>query len=485
MAAPRRRARRVAKRPAAPRRVGRRVHRLSRPPAPAFARRQMSAEMVERLFWRAGFGPSQADRDRWTGRTVGEAVDWLLTTPQGALSGPAPTRADRPASPALDPRADDVDLVLTWVDRMIRVPNPLPERLTFFWHRHWANSRVDVSPPQLLMKQNELFRRHADLGANPAADFTTLAHEVGEDPSMLRYLTGEFNVKGKPNENYARELMELFCLGPLDPAGNPNYSEADVRELARAMSGWRVDVTNPDAPSGYFTQSRWDAGQKTILGRTGAFGARDGADVVLAHPAHPGFLLRKLWSEFVTGPPDDATLADLTATYTGSGRRIAPVLRKILTHPQLFDSLGEPSMVKPPVVYVAGAMRGMGLGVADRVPYDRMNDMGQLPYFPPNVSGWEYGLAWLNTNTAIARWRFASYLVNRAEAAPADVAGETPAAALDRAHAACGRPWMSAQTRGLILDYATRARVDTAARRKSRQLLLRAMVLAGPDGQVM
>ncbi|MEW6582599.1 MAG: DUF1800 domain-containing protein [Actinomycetota bacterium] len=483
----RRRARpRPRRRPvAAVRRVTRRIRRLALPPAPPFERRQMTVEMVERLFWRAGFGPSQGDRDRWTGRTLGETVDALLATPQGPLAGPAPARNDRPASPGLDPKADDADLVLTWLDRMIRVPNPLPERLAFFWHRHWATSRADVSPVQLMIRQNELFRRHADLGANPGADFRTLAHEVGEDPAMLRFLTGEANVKGRPNENYARELMELFCLGPLDPAGTPNYTEDDVRELARAMSGWRVDTANPDDPKSYFTASRWDGGVKTVLGQAGAFGLRDATDVVLSHPAHPGVLLRKLWSELVTGPPDDATLQDLVATYTATGRRIAPVLRKILTHPQLFDSLGEPSMIKPPIVYVAGAMRGMGVGVTDRVPYDRLNEMGQQPYFPPNVSGWEYGLAWLTTNTAIARWRFASYLVNRADVAPQDVPGETPDAAVDRAHAACGRPWLSAQSRVQILDYATRARVDTAGRRRARQLLLRAMIIAGPDGQVM
>ena len=137
------------------------------------------------------------------------AVDSLLNTPQGALVGADPTRDGKP----LDPNGDDTDLVLAWVDRMVRTTNPLVERMTFFWHRHWANSREAVSPTQLLTTQNALLRKYGDLAANPDASFRDMALEVSKDPSMLRYLNGESNVKGGPNENYGRELMELFALG--------------------------------------------------------------------------------------------------------------------------------------------------------------------------------------------------------------------------------------------------------------------------------
>lgn len=464
-----------------------RRRRLSRPPMPAFARRPMSVEQVERLYWRAGFGPSDADRTAWTGRTIEEAVDSLLNTPQGPLVGPEPIDASNPAAviSPLKPTDEDAHLVMAWVSRMQRSPNPLVERLAFFWHRHWANSRNDVFPAQLMIRQNDLFRRYADLGANPTADFRTMTVELTEDPAMLRYLNGEYNRKTGINENYAREIMELFCLGVTDAAGNPNYTEDDVKQLARCFTGWRIDDDDPDAVSAYFTPSRFDNGVKTVLGKTGAFTGKDAIDIVLSHPSHAPYLIRKLWSEFVVGPPDQATLDDLVATYNGSGRQIKPVLRKILMHPQMFDSLGEPTMIKPPIVYVVGALRATGVPMTNRSAYDDLSRIGQVPYFPPNVSGWEYGGAFLSTNTAIERFRFAGNLANRAEIAPQDIPTETPEQAFDRAYLACGKPWLSARTKELILDYARRAPASNAARRKARQMMLRAMILGGPDGQVM
>ena len=440
----------------------------------------LSADMVDRLFWRAGFGPSQADRATWTGRTVDEAVGWLLDTPQGTPIGPQATLSGQP----IDPLAGNNELVLAWIGRMVSAANPLVERLTFFWHRHWACSRDDADH-LFMVRQNDLFRRYADLGANPGADFRNLAYEVGEDPAMLRFLNGELNRSGRPNENYARELMELFCLGVVDAGGNPNYTETDVRELARALSGWQINTADANNPRGVFVPSRFDNGTKSFLARSGNFGSRQAVDIVLAHPAHPGFIVRKLWSEFIAGAPDAATLADLTANYTGSGLQLKPLLRKILTHPQLFDSLAEPTLIKPPVVYAAGAFRQLGLNVVNTSPYTRLREMGQLPYFPPNVAGWEYGAAFMTTNAALNRWGFGSDLVSRTEVAPTDIVGETPQAALDRAHAATGRPWLAAQTRAAMLDYASRAPVANSTSRRARQLLLRAMALSGPDSQVM
>jgi uncharacterized protein (DUF1800 family) len=435
--------------------------------------------MVDRLFWRAGFGPSAADRSTWTGKPVAEAVDWLLDTPGGS-SGPQATLSGA----AIDRLAGTSQLVLEWVGRMVSATNPLVERLTFFWHRHWACS-LDSVDLLFMAQQNDLFRRYADLGSNPNADFRSLAYEVGEGPAMLRYLNGELNRRGRPNENYARELMELFCLGVVDPAGNPNYTETDVRELARALSGWTIDTnTDPNNPRGVFNSSRFDTGTKTFLGRTGNFNARQAVDVVLAHAQHPGFIVRKLWSEFIAGLPDGATLADLTLTYTTNGLRLKPLLRRILNHPQLFDSLGEPTMIKAPIVYVAGGFRQIGLNVVNTGPYNRLNEMGQLPFFPPNVSGWEYGPAFLTTNAVLNRWGFGGDLVGRINP-PDRGAGETPQAALDRALATAGQPWLSPATRVAMLDYAMRAPAATAANRQQRQRVLLVMALAGPDTHVM
>jgi uncharacterized protein (DUF1800 family) len=460
----------------------RRVRRVRRPPL-TWADRRLTPALVDRLFWRAGFGPSEADRARWTGKRLRQAVDWMLTA-SPVLVGPPPVNGTAP----LNPVASDTDLVLEWLDRMVRSDNPLPERLTFFWHNHFATSRNDVSS-QMIRKQIALLRSFSDLGANPSADFRSLIQAVTVDPAMLRSLTGEANVKGRPNENYAREVMELFCLGVTDASGVPNYSEDDVRELARALSGWQINNSNPDNPFGFFNPNRWDSSAKTVLGRTGHFDTPQAIDVVLSHPNHPAHVVRKLWNEFVVSPPDAGTLNDLAQTYVRRGRRLRPVLRKILLHRALYDSPSEPNMIKAPIVYVAGAMRAMGMFVVDSGPRSRLQAMGQEPYFPPDVSGWEYGPAWLNSNTAISRFRLvADYWTStsgRGRIDATDIPGETAQQAFDRAYAAVGRPWMSPDTRARVLDYANRAAGASLTQRRTRQSVLRALILGGPDGQVM
>ena len=439
----------------------------------------MTAAMVDRLFWRAGYGPSAQDRAAWTGKRVGAAVNWLLTTPP-TLVGTPPSNNGQPLSPA----TSDNDLVLDWLDRMVRSDNPLVERLTFFWHRHFATSRADVSPAMIINHVN-LLRSYADVANNATSDFRSLAQAVSIDPAMLRSLTGEANQKGRPNENYARELMELFCLGVTNAQGQPNYSEGDVQELARALSGWRINTTDPANPVAFFTSTRWDGGTKTILGRVGAFDTTQAVDVVLSHPNHAPHLMRKLWGEFIQSPPDDASLNDLAATYVRRGFRIRPVLRKILTHRALYESIAEPNMIKAPAVFVPGVMRAMGVYVTSSAPRSRMQTMGQEPYFPPDVSGWEYGPAWLDSNTAVARFRLVADLTAGQPIDQTDIASETPQQAYDRAFVAVGQPWLSPGTGARVAEYAARTPGTSVGQRRTRQRVLRSLILGGPDGQVM
>ena len=463
---------------AALRAPARRRRRIRKPPL-TYADKRMTTQMVDRLWWRAGFGPSEADRKAWTGKRVGALVDWMLTTSPTLIGQPPVNNGV-----ALAPTANDTDLVLEWLDRMVRSDNPLPERLTFFWHDHFGNSRNVVSS-QMIFNQISLLRSFSTLGANATSDVRSLMQAITVDPSMLRFLTGEANVKGRPNENYARELMELFCLGVTDAQGQPNYGEDDVKELARALSGWQVNNTNPAAPFSYFTQSRWDPGVKTFLGQSGAFNAAQAVDVVLSHPNHAPYLMRKLWNEFVQTPPDPGTLADLVNTYNRRGRRLRPVLRKILTHRSLFESIAEPNMIKSPIVYTAGAMRAMGMFVVNGNPRSRLQVMGQDPYFPPDVSGWEYGPAWLDTNTSIAHFRLIADFTGSQPVDQTDIPGETPQQAFDRAYAATGGGWLSPDNRARILDYAARTPGGTLSQRRTRQRVLRSLMLGGPDGQVM
>ena len=461
----------------------RRLHR----PAAGGVQQALTGPMVDRLMWRTGFGPTADGRAKLTGLSLHRAVDKLMAAPQGPLTGTAAVRSD---GTPLQPHERDVDMVLAWCDRMLRTGNPLVERLTFFWHRHFATSREAVSPPQLLTTQNELLRRYSDTAAYPTANFRTLAYEVGEGAAMLRYLTGEDSTKKAINENYGRELMELFTLGVTNAAGQPNYTETDVREAARSASGWQIDDEDPDKALAYFNRSRWDDGQKTVLGTTGALGHRELVDVILTHPSHAPFLVTKLWHEFIPTEPDAATVRDLAGVYRRSGFRLKPLVRRILTHPAMLASVKEPNMIKPPVVQAVGTMRALGLSIADDSLYNAMRDMGQIPYFPPTVAGWEGGTAWLNTNTALSRFAMANRFLGLAYAklptkAPEDVPGETPAQAFARARASVGAPWLAKASISSLKYYAAHARAVSANDRIARQRVLRAFMLGGPDAQVM
>ena len=463
----------------------RRRHRLRRP-SPGGAQQAMTDAMVDRLMWRTGFGPTARDRKRFRGRGLHQAVDMLLRAPQGRLVGPIPTVRNVP----LDPNEDDRHLVLAWLDRMIRTQNPLVERLTLMWHNHFATSRAEVSPPQLMTRQNELLRRYSDLAAYPTSNFRTLIRDVGLDPAMMRFLNNEDNTAEEINENYGRELMELFGLGVLDATGKPHYSEDDVREVSKSLTGWVLDDDDPENPKVEFDGSRYFDGTKTVFGQPANYDYAGVNEKVLAHPSHARFIVTTLWSEFIPTPPDEVTVKELVRLYKRTKMRFRPVLTRILTHPDMVASLREPNMIKSPVVYGVGMMRTLGLGITDETLHYSLRDMGQLPYFPPTVAGWEGGDAWLNTNTAIERFRLADRLLQKTyeplpDKEPEDVATETSSEAFMRAWSAVGRPWVSRGSRSALLYFSRTAKSKDKWQRVARQRALRAFLLGGPDAQVM
>jgi uncharacterized protein (DUF1800 family) len=477
-------------------------------PAPAPIADPLSAAQVERLFWRAGFGPSAKQRQDWTGRGHAELVDWFLNTvPTLDPSIPKPLTS---ANADIDPLASADDLVAEWLDRMQRVDNPLPERLAFFWHRHWAVSIDDGIPNQWLLNYRDRMRSFGNFPSLPDRSFRDAAIEMSRmDAAMTMYLNGNANRKGAPNENYAREFMELFCLGPTGPDGLPNYSQLDVAGLALAFTGWVIqgDQTKPDYGLVSFTPGRFDVNDKTFLGQTipklgrtavaadGPATVDKAVDVVLAHPNHAQFLIRKLWAEFVAGPIPQATLDDLVAQYRGSGYKLRPVIRGILMNPLIFESLAEPNLVKPPVVYLVGLLRSVGAPQKGNYLRVALDNMQQRPYRPPNVAGWEGGLSWFNSNTVQARFdtvvrvQYLKYSTAAngypGQTLPPVIPNETPQAAFDRAYAAAGSPWISDGTRAQLLSYANAAPVTSDAQRRQRFYTLQALMLGGPDGQVM
>jgi uncharacterized protein (DUF1800 family) len=496
----------------------------------------MAAALVDRLFWRAGFGPTQAQRAAWVGKKQSELVDWFLNTPESLdVTMPAPKNN---AGGPIDPLALEAELELEWLDRMQRAVNPFPQRMALYWHRHWVVSTNDgsVSDKWALAYRNHLLE-YSDFGKHPDASFRQLAYEMTtKNAAMSSYLNLNANTKTRPNENYAREIMELFCLGPKDADGNDNYTQADIVGLTQALTGWRLvgneflpaprdTELNPDYGKITFAPAQFHMPAKAILGRTvpavtgantteaakqwGPDAVRAAIDIVLEHGQHAQFLIRKLWGEFIAGPIPQARLDALSAEYRANGYKLKPLLRGILMSPEIFESIDEPNLIKPPVIYMIGVLRQLGAPMKHTQLQGPMNNMQQRVYRPPNVAGWEGGMSWLNTNTVQARFdmvrvaqylRYSNfYLATPAPAPaanvnyPADVVGETPQAVYERAYASVNRPWISSATRDRLLAYAaTLSTVNqngTAAgnitARRTRFYALQAMILGGPDGQVM
>ena len=502
----------------------------------------MTGAMVDRLFWRAGFGPSASHRTTWTGRQVGELVDWLVSTP--AEAPPAPTFADyaayyaaHPRTPKdsvgdpIDPMASDRELELEWIDRMQRADNPLPDRLAFFWHRHWAISQDDGIPIVWVLKYRNQLLKYADFGRNPDVTFREFCIDMTtNNTAMSMYLNINQNVKGKPNENYAREFMELFCLGPKAPDGTDNYSQTDVAELSKAFTGWTYNGTasSPDYGKITFGPTRFEMPAKTLFtanpyspqriipAATGSTNTTTNpanmqwgptcvglaTDYVLAHGNHAQFLIRKLWAEFIASPIPQGTLDNLVAAYRSSGFKLKPLIRSILANPLIFESIDEPNLIKPPMIYIVGALRQMDAPLKDAQIEQAMNATQQKVYYPPNVSGWEGGLSWLNTNTVQGRFdligklqylKYSSYYpggtntaINYPDALlPAHQTTPNAQAWYDKAVETLNYPWISAATKALVLAYAGTALTSAANARRTRLYVLQALILGGPDGQVM
>src|SRR5580765_6289254 len=262
-------------------------------------------EQAERLLWRAGFGAKPGEAEALAKLGFKHAVHVLTRPAPYALVGPAPT-ADkgRPLAPAAVLGDDH----LSWLDRMIRTTAPLIERMTLIWHSWFATSNQGVASQQLMLNQVDMFR------GNALGSFKDLLVAVTQDPAMLVWLNGNQNVKGKPNENYGREMLELFTLG----ANRGAYTETDVRENARALTGWRGNVVARQPTAFTFDMTRHDTGSKTIFGKAGNYAWQDSCQLCLDHPMHPSYFVTKLWSYFVPTTPDAATVKGLSTLYEGS-----------------------------------------------------------------------------------------------------------------------------------------------------------------------
>ena len=429
---------------------------------------------VRRLFWRAGFGATPQEGRRFAEAGMEATLRFVLHGDGGPeLEGPAPSADGKPLDPVNEWGHDG----LWWLDRMVRTRRPLVEKMTLFWHDHFATSDQDTP---LMLRQNRMLRRHA-LG-----NFRTLVKDVTRDPAMQLFLSLAGSTKWAPNENYARELMELFTLGS-------GYSERDIREAARALTGFEGIWRGGDFRGIRYRKDWHDTGRKRIFGKRGNFDWRAVCDLVCDHRRHPPYMVEKLWRFFITEPLDAGTRRALVKTYARAKLGIAPVVAQILAHPALYARLDRPDMVKSPVVFLAGALRAIGAGVQREHWVWLSGNMGQRLFAPPSVAGWEWGPAWLSTNTMKARFQAVTYLMN--DDGPLEVPDKaTPIGlavgdALEQAREATGRPWTSPETDAVLERMATAMVADLKTwerqhRADARQRALRHLLLSGPDAQL-
>ncbi|HTZ43175.1 MAG TPA: DUF1800 domain-containing protein [Jatrophihabitans sp.] len=363
-----------------------------------------------RLVRRTGFGAS------------GPAVDAVVRSgPETYLAGllapaadPGAAATPLPPFPPLAPVGRNADraarlarnkqrreqlqqLTSWWLGRMLSVHQPFTERITFGWHDHFATAASKVRSATALAHQNETLRR---LGTG---DFRTLAQAMLVDPAMLIWLDGQKNTVRGANENLAREFMELFALGHGD-----GYTETDVREGARALTGWRIDAGQVSAT---LRPRLHDQTPKTVLGVTGNLDQAGFCDAVLARPAAAGYVCGRWYGQLVSDtPPDAATLARLVAGY-GAHRDLAGLFRAAYLDESFARAAN--SIVAGPVEWLIGAARALKVGT-DAATLTRLagilRGLGQLPFDPPNVSGWPSGHAWLSTAAAQLRLQAAGWL---------------------------------------------------------------------------
>ena len=347
-------------------------------PADPFDRRKAA-----HLGRRAAFGFDEAERADCLAMGPARAIDRLLDPP-----GDGGAFADLLAQ--LDGQLLDLskeeDLQAWWIYRMLRSRDPLREKLTLFWHGHFATSLRKVELASRMRTQNETFRTHA-LGA-----FGDLLLAVGKDPAMLVWLDNRSNRKGKPNENYAREVMELFTLGV------GNYTEQDVKEAARAFTGWHL--RNEQF---FFDAGQHDDGEKTVLGTTGPLDGGDVVRILLAQDACARFLAARLY-RFLVGPdpaPDviDALAAKLRETNWSLRALVETLLRSRL----FFSADCRRARVKSPVEYALGIVKSLELKADCRGIARSLREMGQTLFAPPTVKGWDGERAWLSAQWLVAR----------------------------------------------------------------------------------
>jgi len=449
----------------------------------------MTREDVCRLLGRVAFGATAKDIDEWTGKPYADLVDRLLAVPT-APAGPDEAGRLLGATPGLAVGAD-FTARLWWMERMRSTPFPLLERMTLFWHGHFATA---IKPPPLVPTAAQVVQQVETLRTNATGNFRTIVRLMTIDAAMLMWLNGNENRVPNPNENYARELFELFTLGKRPQV----YTEKDIREAARALTGWFVVPGSELAVA--FDAGRHDTGNKQVLGRTivnkGAQEFLDVVDAALAQPVAPLFLAYKLVQEFAYVPrtrnvltAPDPLVKKVAATLVSSDWDVAKAMRTLMLADEfrLGSALKGQQRVRQPVEQVVAACKALGVYADNGALLEPLTRMGQLLLTPPNVGGWPVGGGWLSPVTQLGRYDLAFLLSDGLSLNPGhlremalhdypdpdDLAGWTKL---------FGLPALSATTANAIRAFLAKRKSDPA---NERQAGVVALILSSPEWVVM
>ena len=376
---------------------------------PAAGSAPLSYDDARHLLNRTGFDATSAEIAGYVGLSREDAARRLLantrtvaaTSPPSWTFAPGPLRYPRRGENASaaekklfaqEQIRDGLELRGWWLEEMVTTPSPLTERMTLFWHNHFTSSQQKVKLAELMYRQNVTLR------ANALGNFGPLLHAIARDPAMVIYLDNAQNRRGAPNENFAREVMELFTLG------EGHYGEQDIKEAARAFTGWSLD-----RDTGQFVYRRFihDYGYKTVLGKSGFLDGDEVLDILLARPETAEFVTRKLWREFVSPDPEPAEVARIAARFRDSHYDVKSALFALLTSEAFYARENRGVLVKSPVELVVGTLRQFDLRPSEPIPFAvAAAGMGQNLFAPPNVKGWPGGEAWINASTLLARKQF-------------------------------------------------------------------------------
>ncbi|MEQ1821810.1 MAG: DUF1800 domain-containing protein [Fimbriimonadaceae bacterium] len=404
-------------------------------------------EKCAHLLRKFGLGVTETELNECEKRGLKASIEWLIDAQETSETfdlNPWSFAYDKPGEANMDTGRYSAWFALKLVTSM----RPLEANMTLFWHNHFSVSGSKITFGPMMVDHVELLRSHA-LG-----NFRILLGEVSRDPAMIRWLDTDTNIKGRPNENFARELLELFTLGV------GNYTEKDIQEVTRAFTGWSVRAAltetrgltadaqlklaiRDERPIVVFTDcpALHDRKEKKILGRSGNFEADDVLDLLVSHPAHARFLMRKLWSYFVYPDPDPKLIDRLAKVYTDAKFEMKVVLRWIANSKEFWSEKAQRSVVKSPAHYTFAFLRQLGVReilatanlnvVRDLAPVDSRivqlarsiaqltRRQGMTLMFPPDVAGWEWGNAWITTASVIERNRLADVLLRNGSGFPA------------------------------------------------------------------